>query len=193
MCVLWQLGHWEGMRPYDLEWGHLMGSRRAENVESLSHSKLPLVEAGYPLHLRRLAFSSSKIVMTLLGEVAFQVDASCPQDPLQSLLVVTRSIIRETSTKSDTGGHSSTAKELQGYCWTCKRCELLLLTASSFIFLVWPLKKAEESWRMTTDDYTLDSNFACSFRWGVYVLEQVNTLLGTWFPILTQKMFFFSL
>lgn len=122
MCVLWQLGHWEGMRPYDLEWGHLMGSRRAENVESLSHSKLPLVEAGYPLHLRRLAFSSSKIVMTLLGEVAFQVDASCPQDPLQSLLVVTRSIIRETSTKSDTGGHSSTAKELQGYCWTCKRC-----------------------------------------------------------------------
>ena len=46
---------------------------------------------------------------------------------------------------------------------------------------------------MTTDDYTLDSNFACSFRWGVYVLEQVNTLLGTWFPILTQKMFFFSL
>lgn len=44
---------------------------------------------------------------------------------------------------------------------------------------------------MTTDDYTLDSNFACSFRWGVYVLEQVNTLLGTWFLILTKKMFFF--
>lgn len=119
MCVLWQLGHWEGMRPYDLEWGHLMGSRRAENVESLSHSKLPLVEAGYPLHLRRLAFSSSKIVVTLLGEVAFQVDASCPQDPLQSLLVVTRSIIRETSTKSDTGGHSTLLIFTLHYSFEC--------------------------------------------------------------------------
>lgn len=57
------------------------------------------------LHPRRLAFSRLTIVIILLGAVALEEDACCPQDPLRSLLVVITSIIREASTKSDVGGN----------------------------------------------------------------------------------------
>ena len=90
------------------------------------------------LHLRRQAFSSLKTVIILLKEVALQEDACCHQDPPQSLLVVMRSIIRVTSTQSDVGRNSWYAEELQSCCQIRERCELLILTASSFHLPILP-------------------------------------------------------
>ena len=115
---------------------------RVENLKSPNFSRW---RKQATLHLRRQAFSSLKIVIILLKEVALQEDACCHQDPLQPLLVVTRSIIRERRAKSDAGGNSWHAggnswhaEGLQSCCQVRERCELLTLTASSLNLPILP-------------------------------------------------------